>query len=71
MVFIRYGNFIRRLPLDHIVPADTCHDVEEEAKAAPDDLENDERMDDDDFQSVDIVAEKDRVIHRTTEESQS
>ena len=64
VVFIRYGNFIRRLPLDHIVPADTCHDVEEEAKAAPDDLENDERMDDDDFQSVDIVAEKDRVIEQ-------
>ena len=43
---------MERLPLDHIVPADECHDAEEETETAPDDAENDERLEDDSLESV-------------------
>ena len=30
LLFLRYGNFIRRVPLDRIIPADQCNNVEED-----------------------------------------
>ena len=62
VVFLRYGNFIRRVPLDHIVPATECHDADEKDEISPDDKENDKRLNDDDFDNVEIVVEKDREI---------
>ena len=64
VVFIKNGNFIRRLPLDHTVPADECHDADEKTEAAPDDAENDEQVDDDAFESVEVIVEKDREIEQ-------
>ena len=61
VLFIKYGNFIRRVPLDRIVPAqeyvdDEITDVDQE------DVNNQERLEDDDFDNVDIVAQKDIEI---------
>lgn len=63
VVFIRYGNFIRRVPLDRIVPAEEHPDLEE-VELDQDDINNDERLEDDSFENVDIIVKKDKEIEQ-------
>ena len=60
LLFLRYGNFIRRVPLDRIIPADQCHNVEEDIDK--NDIENKDRLLDEDFSDVEIVAQKEKQI---------
>ena len=59
MIFIKYANFIRRVPLDHVIPADEYNDTEEE-EPNKEDEENSTRLDDDRFENVDIVVQKEK-----------
>ena len=61
VVFIKYGNFIRRVPLDRIVPAQEYID-DENTDVDQEDVNNHERMQDDVFDNVDVVAQKDIEI---------
>ena len=61
VLFIKYANFIRRVPLDRIIPADVQHEPEEE-EPSPDDVDNFDRLQDDEFENVEIVAQKDLQI---------
>ena len=63
VVFIRYGNFIRRVPLDRIVPADE-HPESEEEELDQEDINNAERLEDDNFENVDIIVKKDKEIEQ-------
>ena len=63
VLFIKYANFIRRVPLDRIIPADVLHEPEEE-EPSPDDVENFDRLQDDEFENVEIVAQKDLEINQ-------
>ena len=51
VLFIKYANFIRRVPLDHIIPADEYDDTNEE-EVNKGDEDNTERLNDDKFESV-------------------
>ena len=67
VLFIRYGNFLRRIPVEHVVPAEKHLEddeiVEEETNdPAPDDVENHERLLDDSFENIEIVVQKEREI---------
>ena len=61
VLFVKYANFIRRVPLDRIIPAEESHDASDEE---PDqqDVDNKERLQDDDFENVEIVTKKDKEI---------
>ena len=61
VLFVRYGNFIRRVPVDRVVPAEQYQEGLEE-EADPDDIKNNERLDDDEFENVEILAIKDKEI---------
>ena len=63
VIFIKYGNFIRRVPLDRIVPADEYVE-DDEVNIDAHDVENDDRMEDDNFENVEVVAKKDMEIER-------
>ena len=56
VIFLKYGNFMRRVPLDHIVPAEECHDDEDKDNISPDDMENADRLEDDDFENVEVLV---------------
>ena len=63
VLFIKYANFVRRVPLDHIIPADEYNDgIEEEVNQ--EDVENAKRLDDDKFENVEIIVQKDREIEQ-------
>ena len=63
VLFIKYANFIRRVPLDHIIPADEYKDEEEEVdENNQEDAENSNRLDDDKFENMDVVIQKDKEI---------
>ena len=62
VVFIKYGNFIRRVPLDRIVPAQEYVDDDENTDDDQDDVKKHERMQDNSFDNVEIVAKKDIEI---------
>lgn len=61
VLFVRYGNFIRRVPVDRVIPAQEYKEVPEE-EADPDDVMNKERLEDDDFTNVEIITKKDKEI---------
>ena len=61
VLFVRYGNFIRRVPLDHVVPANEYAGNDDE-DVDQNDLKNHERMQDDNFDNVEIVAQKNAEI---------
>ena len=63
ILFIRYGNFIRRVPLDCTIPADEYQE-ETEDDIDPDDIKHDDRLQDDAFQNVEVVAIKDKEIEK-------
>ena len=58
VLFIKYANYIRRVPLDRVVPADEYVD-NDGADVDQDDVKNHERMHDDSFDNEEIVAQKD------------
>ena len=68
LVFLRYGNFIRRVTLDRIIPADQCHNMEED-DIDHNDVENSDRLLDDDFNEVEIVAEKKKEIEKLQQQN--
>lgn len=61
ILFIKYGNFIRRVPVDRVIPADAYIDSAHE-EIEKEDVENRERLEDDEFRNVEIVALKDKEI---------
>ena len=61
VLFVRYGNFIRRVPVDRVVPAEE-YKAEPEEQADPDDVANAERLEDDDFKDMELLAIKDKEI---------
>ena len=61
VLFVRYGNFIRRVPVDRVIPAQEYKEVSDD-EADPDDILNKERLDDDDFTNVEIITKKDKEI---------
>ena len=67
VLFIRYGNFLRRIPIDHVVPAeehtdDDDKEIDEDEEISPEDEENKERLMDDSFDDLSIVVQKDKEI---------
>ena len=62
IIFLKYGNFMRRVPLDHIIPANECHDDDVNETVSPDDVENADRLADDDFENMEVIAKKDKEI---------
>ena len=63
VLFVKYGNFIRRVPLDFVVPANEYTSGDDE-EIDQNDVDNQERMQDDAFENVEIVAQKDIEIDR-------
>ena len=61
VLFIKYGNFLRRVPLDFIVPAEQ-HADEDCDEVDPEDVKNCERLLDDDFKDLEIIAQKNAEI---------
>ena len=61
VLFIKYGNFLRRVPLDFVVPAEQ-HADEECDEVDPEDVKNCERLLDDDFKDLEIIAQKNAEI---------
>ena len=61
VLFIKYGNFIRRVPLDHVVPAEKHHDLSD-VEVDEQDIKNSDRLKDDDFSEVDVIVQKDKEI---------
>ena len=62
VLFVKYGNFIRRVPIDHVVPADKHYETPDN-EVDEDDIKNTHRLKDDDFTEVDALVKKDREIH--------
>ena len=65
VLFIKYANFIRRVALDHIIPADEYDDTNEE-EVNKEDEDNTERLNDDKFESVEMILKKDKEIEELT-----
>ena len=63
VLFVKYGNFIRRVPLDFVVPA-SAYTTGDDEEIDQNDVDNQERLQDDDFENVEIVAQKDIEINR-------
>ena len=61
VLFVKYGNFIRRVPIDHVVPAEKHYETTEE-EVDENDIKNEERLLDDDFVEVDAIVRKDKEI---------
>ena len=61
LLFLRYGNFIRRVPLDHIIPSQDSLTVPE-VNIDENDVENENRLLDDDFKDVENVVLKQKEI---------
>ena len=59
VIFLKNGNFIRRVHLDLIVPAKECHDDDVKETVSPDDEENADRLADDDFGNMEVIVKKD------------
>ena len=64
VLFIRYGNFIRRIPLDRVVPAEEVHEDDDNDDAKEQDEENDARLLDDNFENVEMVVQKEKEIEK-------
>ena len=62
VLFVKYGNFMRRVPIDHVIPAEQYLDVSEET-GDQEDVDNAERLQDDQFDNLDIVALKERKLN--------
>ena len=64
VIFLKYASFIRRVPLEHVIPADEYNNEEEETNQ--EDEENSRRLDDDKFDNVEIVVKKEKEIEELT-----
>ena len=70
VLFIRYGNFLRRIPVEHVVPAekhleDDERVEEEQNDPAPDDVENHERVLDNSFEEEKMKKKRRTKIGET------
>ena len=65
LLFIKYANFIRRVPLDPIIPADEYDDTNEE-EVNKEDEDNTERLNDDKFESEEMILKKYKEIEELT-----
>ena len=63
VLFVKYGNFIRRVPVDRVVPAEQYYDTPED-EADPDDKENDERLHDDEFKNLEVITKQKKEIEQ-------
>ena len=63
VVFIKYANFIRRVPLDLIIPADEYND-EANGEIDKEDLDHSVRLNDDKFEDMEILVKKDKEIEQ-------
>ena len=61
ILFVKYGNFIRRVPVDRVIPAEQYKEVSED-EVDPDDVDNFERLEDDEFKGIELLAMKDKEI---------
>ena len=65
VLFIKYANFIRRVALDHIIPADEYDDTNEE-EVNKEEEDDTEMLNDDKFESVEMILKKDKEIEELT-----
>ena len=63
VLFVKYGNFLRRVTLDRVIPAGGYNNDAPEEVDKNDEV-NKDRLLDDDFENVDIVVEKDKEIEQ-------
>ena len=63
VLFVKYGNFLRRVPLDRVIPAGGYNDVPDD-EIDKNDKEVHGRLLDDDFENVETVVEKDKEIQQ-------
>ena len=68
ILFIKYGNFIRRVPIDVVVPADKRYDTSD-VEVDEKDIENDDRLEDDQFAEVEVISKKDNEIQDLKEKN--
>ena len=68
VLFIKYGNFMRRVTLDRVIPAGGYYDGPED-EVDKNDEDNQERLLDDDFKDVEILVKKDRQIEQLEKEN--
>ena len=61
VLFIKYGNFIRRVPVDHVVPADKYYETSD-VEIDRNDIKNNDRLDDDKFTEIESLVKKDNEI---------
>ena len=57
---------MRRIPIDHVIPAEQYHEVSGE-EGDQEDIENSDRLQDDSFDNLDIVAQKEKEIEHLKE----
>ena len=65
VLFLKSANFIKRVPLDHILPADEYDDSNEE-EVNKEDEDNTERLNDDKFESEEMILKKYKEIEELT-----
>ena len=61
VLFIKYGNFIRRVPIDFVVPAENRYETSD-GDVDVHDIENDDRLEDKQFGEVEAIVKKDKEI---------
>ena len=61
VLFVKYGNFMRRIPIDRVVPAERYQETSDD-DAGETDVEHKERMEDDSFDNLEIIAQKEDEI---------
>ena len=61
VLFIKYGNFIRRVPVDHVVPADKYYETSD-VEIDRNDIKNNDRLNDDEFTEFKSLVKKYKEI---------
>ena len=61
VLFVKYGNFMRRIPIDRVVPAERYQETSDD-DAEETDVEHKERMEDDRFDNLEIIVQKENEI---------
>jgi hypothetical protein len=71
VIFLKYRNFMRRVPLDHIVPAKECHDDNVKETVSNDGEVNADRLAYEDFGNMEVIVKKDREIDKLNKEQKT
>ena len=61
VLFVKYGNFMRRIPIDRVVPAERYQETSDD-DAGETDIVHKDRLDDDKFDNLEIIAQKESEI---------